>query len=187
MSSSGEVTQLLRQWRDGDVAAFEQLTEAVYSHLHRVAEGYLQRERPGHTLQATGLVNEVFLRLLHTRDLSYADRVHFFTFAAKVMRRILVDYSRLRLSQKRGSGAEALALAPELAWVNVDSDAFLDLDRALEELGQLDAVKVHILELRYFLGMTPEETAEMLGLSRSTVDRAVRFSISWLHQRLQTP
>lgn len=185
MAPPGEVTQLLKQWRNGHEEAFEKLAESVYGHLHGVAESYLKRERPGHTLQATGLVNEVFLRLLKTRDLTYSDRTHFFTFAAKVMRRILVDHSRLRLSQKRGAGAGHLPLAPELAWVDVDSEQFLDLDFSLNELAELDPVKVRILELRYFLGMTPEETAEMLGLSRSTIDRAVRFSVSWLHNRLK--
>jgi RNA polymerase sigma factor (TIGR02999 family) len=185
MESPGQITQLLDQWRSGDRAAFDQLAPAVYDHLHAVAEGYFRGERTGHTLQATGLVHEVFMRLLQNQSVSYGCRAHFFTFAAKLMRRILVDHARKALAAKRGSGTERVSLAPELAWVDATSSEFLDLDMALEELAELDADKVRVLEMRFFLGATSTETADLLDQSRSRVDRDVRFAISWLHQRLK--
>jgi RNA polymerase sigma factor (TIGR02999 family) len=185
MEDPGQITQLLDQWRLGDRAAFDQLAPAVYDHLHGVAEGYFRGEKTGHTLQATGLVNEVFMRLLQNQSVSYTSRVHFFTFAAKLMRRILVDHARKGLSAKRGSGAERISLAPELAWVDAASSEFLDLDVALAELAEQDPDKVRVLEIRFFLGATSTETADLLGQSRSHVDRDVRFAISWLHQRLK--
>lgn len=184
MEPEGDVTILLEQWRSGDAAAFDRLAPAVYDHLHKVASGYLLRERPGHTLQATGLVHELFLRLLQSQSVAYRDRAHFFTFAAKVMRRILVDYSRRTKSQKRGDGYERIPLSEALAWVDAGSADILDLDAALDELAGLDELKVRILELRYFLGATSEETAALLAVSKATVDRASRFGITWLHQRL---
>jgi RNA polymerase sigma factor (TIGR02999 family) len=143
-----------------------------------VASSYLARERPGHTLQATGLVHELFLKLLNARSVTYLDRTHFFTFAAKVMRRILVDHARRSKSQKRGEGADRVVLAGDLAWVDVRSEEMMALDSALDELAELDELKVRILELRYFLGATGEEAAEMLGVSKATVDRSVRFGIT---------
>lgn len=184
MEPDGDITLLLGQWRAGDAGAFERLAPAVYDHLHEVASGYLARERANHTLQATGLVHEVFLRLLQSQAVTYRDRTHFFTFAAKVMRRILVDYARRNKSQKRGKGVERVPLTDELAWVDVRSADMLALDAALDELAELDEQKVQIVELRYFLGATAEETAELLGLSKATVDRSIRFSITWLHHRL---
>jgi RNA polymerase sigma factor (TIGR02999 family) len=136
-------------------------------------------------LQATTLVHEVFLRLIQNQSIQYSSREHFFTFAAKLMRRILVDFARRDLSKKRGQGAERVALAPELAWVDVDSPEFLDLDRALTELAGVDPDRVRTLEIRFFLGATSSETAELLGRSRSGVDRDVNFAISWLHQPLK--
>ena len=179
-----EITQLLEQWREGDSTAFDRIAPAVYDHLHQVAEGYLGRERPGHTLQATALVHEVFLRLMQSQSVSYTSREHFFTFAAKLMRRILVDFARKNLSLKRGEGVAPVTLAPELAWVDASSPEFLDLDVALSELAALDPSKVRTIEIRFFLGATSVETAEILGQSRSSVDRDVRFALSWLHQRL---
>jgi RNA polymerase sigma factor (TIGR02999 family) len=187
MAAPGDITLLLQQWRDGQVDAFEQLVPAVYQHLHQVAQAFLVRDRQGHTLQATGLVNELFLRLLQNRSVQYHDRVHFYAFAAKLMRRILVDSARQHRAQKRGDGAQRVPLAPELAFVDAASPELLDLDAALLELANLDPMKVQILELRFFLGLTQEETAEMLDVSRSTVDRALRFAVSWLHARLQRP
>lgn len=183
-AQQGEITELLDRWRTGQADAFEKLVPVIYDDLHKVASSYLVRERADHTLQATGLVHEVFLKLMRTPGLSYRDRSHFFAFAAKLMRRILVDYARRHRSQKRGAGGDRVALAPELAWVDIRSTEMLDLDAALDELAGLDEAQVQILELRFFLGVTAEETAELLGLSRAAVDRSVRFSISWLHARL---
>jgi RNA polymerase sigma factor (TIGR02999 family) len=180
----GNITQLLDDWRHGDEAAFDQLTSAVYDRLHSIAESYLRGERPDHTLQATALVNEAFLRLLQNQSVQYSSREHFYTFAAKLMRRILVDYARKEASKKRGEGAQRVALAPELAWVDAASPEMLDLERALDELGEVDQDKVRTLEIRFFLGATAFETAELLGQSRARVDRDVNFALSWLHRRL---
>jgi RNA polymerase sigma factor (TIGR02999 family) len=178
------ITQLLAEWRQGDETAFEQLAPAVYDRLHAIAESYLRGERPTHTLQATALVNEVFLRLVKNSGIQYASREHFYAFAAKLMRRILVDYARKDGAKKRGERAEAVMLAPELAWVDASSPELLDLDHALTELAELDPAKVRTLEIRFFLGATSMEAAELLGQSRARVDRDVNFALSWLHQRL---
>jgi RNA polymerase sigma factor (TIGR02999 family) len=178
------ITQLLSEWRQGDETAFEQLAPAVYDRLHSIAESYLRGERPTHTLQATALVNEVFLRLVKNSSMQYASREHFYVFAAKLMRRILVDYARKDGAKKRGERAEPVMLAPELAWVDAASPELLDLDNALTELAELDPAKVRTLEIRFFLGATSTEAAELLGQSRARVDRDVNFALSWLHQRL---
>jgi len=182
--AEGEITQLLDRWRQGEGAAFDEIAPAVYDHLHEVARGYLSRERPSHTLQATALVNEVFIRLIRTQRVNYESREHFFTFAAKLMRRIMVDHARKHLSIKRGEGAERVVLAPELAWIDAASPEFLDLNTALAELEEIDPGKVRTLEIRFFLGATSHETADLLGQSRSKVERDVRFALSWLHQRM---
>jgi len=178
------ITQLLADWRRGDETAFEQLAPAVYDHLHTIAESYLRGERPSHALQATALVNEVFLRLMQNSSVQYASREHFYAFAAKLMRRILVDYARRDASKKRGECPERVVLAPELAWVDAASAELLDLDRALDELAELDPDKVRTLEIRFFLGATSIETAELLEQSRARVDRDVNFALSWLYHRL---
>jgi len=179
------ITQLLDQWRHGDEAAFEQLAPAIYDHLHGVAEAYMRAEGPSHPLQATALVNEVFLRLMNSQQVQYLSRNHFYAFAAKLMRRVLVDSARRHKAQKRGRDVHRVALSPELAWVDADSPEMLDLDRALSELSELDPQRVRTLELRFFLGATADETAEFLGLSRGRVDRDVNFALSWLHRRLR--
>jgi RNA polymerase sigma factor (TIGR02999 family) len=178
------ITQLLADWRQGDQTAFEQLAPAVYDRLHVIAESYLRGERPTHTLQATALVNELFLRLMKNSNMQYASREHFYTFAAKLMRRILVDYARKDAAKKRGERPEPVMLAPELAWVDAASPELLDLDHALTELAELDPAKVRTLEIRFFLGATSIEAAELLGQSRARVDRDVNFALSWLHRRL---
>ena len=183
-SAPANITQLLAEWRQGDETAFDQLAPAVYDRLHAIAESYLRGERSTHTLQATALVNEVFLRLVKNSGIQYASREHFYAFAAKLMRRILVDYARKDSAKKRGERAEAVMLAPELAWVDAASPELLDLDHALTELAELDPDKVRTLEIRFFLGATSTEAAELLGQSRARVDRDVNFALSWLHQRL---
>src|SRR5215472_13049164 len=183
-TAPANITQLLAEWRQGDGTAFEQLAPAVYDRLHAIAESYLRGERPTHTLQATALVNELFLRLMRNLNVQYDSREHFYAFAAKLMRRILVDYARRDASKKRGEHAERVLLAPELAWVDAASPELLDLDHALAELAELDPAKVRTLEIRFFLGATSTEAAELLGQSRARVDRDVNFALSWLHQRL---
>ena len=184
-SAPANITQLLDEWRQGDESAFEQLAPAVYDRLHCIAESYLHGERPTHALQATTLVNELFLRLMKNSGVQYASREHFYAFSAKLMRRILVDYARKDGAKKRGERAEPVMLAPELAWVDAASPELLDLDNALTELAELDPAKVRTLEIRFFLGATSTEAAELLGQSRARVDRDVNFALSWLHQRLQ--
>lgn len=184
---SGEVTQLLRQWTAGKPDAIESLAPLVYQHLHRIAQGYLSRERSGHTLQATGLVNEVFLRLLEDKRADWQDRGHFYSFAARMMRRILIDHARAVRSEKRGGEVQKIPLAAELAWVDAQGTEILDLDTALHDLEALDPKKARAVELRYFLGCTAEETAEILEVSKATIDRELRFTRSWLMDRLNPP
>ncbi len=184
-SGSANITQLLADWRQGDEAAFDQLAPAVYDRLHDIAGSYLRGERPCHPLQATSLVSELFLRLVRNSSVQYGSREHFYAFAAKLMRRILVDYARKDTAKKRGDRIEPVMLAPELAWVDAASPELLDLDHALTELARLDPDKVRTLEIRFFLGATSMEAAELLGQSRARVDRDVSFALSWLHRRLR--
>jgi len=180
----GEVTVWLERWAQGEPSALERLTPLVYDNLRNVADGLLRNERPDHTLQATALVHEVFKQLLNLRSVSLNDRVHFFTFAAKLMRRILIDHARRLKAAKRSMALDRVPLNPELAWVGPLEEESLDLASALEELENFDAGKARAVELRYFLGCTVEESAGLLGVSPSSIDRDVRFSLAWLHQRL---
>ncbi len=186
---SGEITTLLERWASGDAQAFEALTPYVYQDLRSLARGFLRGERSGHTLQATGLVNELYLILLKGTADPFHDRSHFFSFAARAMRRILVDYARARGSQKRGAGAVHPELSPEMAWIDPGGPEMLDVDRWLDELEALNPRKVQAVELRIFLGCTAEEAAELLGVSKATLDRDLRFSLAWLAERLlpETP
>ena len=156
----------------------------IYPHLHEVASAYLRRESEGHTLQPTALVHELYLRLLEQRNPEWDDRVHFYTFAAKVMRRILTDHARASHAAKRGGKLPHLQLSDEIPWIDLNGDVVVDLNRVLDELDTVDPRKVRLVELRYFLGCTGEETAALLGLSASTVDRSLRFSLAWLNSRL---
>jgi RNA polymerase sigma factor (TIGR02999 family) len=184
MAEGPDITLLLDEWRQGNREAFDKLAPQVYDHLREVAHAYLRSERRDHFLQATALVNEVLMRLIHTQRVHYSSRSHFYAFAAKLMRRILVDAARNSGAQKRGGDAQRVALAPELAWVDAASPEMLDLDRALSELAEVDPEKAKAIELRFFLGATASETGELLGQSRAAVDRDVKFAISWLHRRL---
>jgi len=183
--SKGEITLLLAKWRDGEPSAFEELMPLVYSHLREVAASYIRRERNPDVLQATVLVHELYLRLLNQKKAAWEDRRHFYTFAAKVMRMILIDHARETQAQMRGGGYDRVPLSDDLAWVNIDSPELLDLNRALDELGALDAGKVQLVELRYFLGCTAEETAALMQVSKSTVDRELKFIKSWLFRRIR--
>jgi RNA polymerase sigma factor (TIGR02999 family) len=149
-----------------------------------VAAAYIRRERHPDVLQATALVHELYLRLLNQRKTAWDDRRHFYTFAAKVMRMILIDHARERQAQMRGGGHDRVPLSDDLVWVDVNSPEVLDLNRALDELNALDAGKVQMVELRYFLGCTAEETAELMQVSKATVDRDLKFIKSWLFRRL---
>ena len=184
----GEITALLHRWNQGDAGALDSVTSLAYDELRAIAAGYLHRESRGHTLQATGLVNELYLRLARQRSVQITDRRHFFTFAALLMRRILVDYARQSRALKRpDSQAVRIPLHSDLAWVDAAGDDMLTLDLALGELEILDERKVRVLDFRFFLGCTNEETAELLGVTRATVDRDLQFAKTWLFRRLRPP
>jgi RNA polymerase sigma factor (TIGR02999 family) len=180
----GEITLLLGRWRDGEDAVFDQLMPLVYPHLRQVAAAYVRRERNPDVLQATALVHELYLKLLNQKKVEYQDRGHFYTFSAKVMRMILIDHARGNQAQMRGGGSIHVPLSDDLPWVTVGSDDLLELNRALDELNALDPYKVQLVELRYFLGCTAEETAALVQSSKATVDRDMRFIKSWLYRRL---
>jgi RNA polymerase sigma factor (TIGR02999 family) len=187
VDADGEVTRLLERWREGDPDVLENMIPLVYGQLHRIAEGYMRREREDHTLQPTALVNEVYMRLLSQRKVTWHDRGHFYTFAARIMRNILKDHARAHLAERRGGpGAIRLPLSDELAWVGTSSAEILDLNRALDRLEKLDPRKAHLIELRFFLALTLEETAEVLSISLSTAERDLKFSRSWLYQELKS-
>lgn len=183
--AKGEITLLLSKWKNGETAAFEELMPLVYPHLRQVAAAYVRRERNPDVLQGTALVHELYLRLLNQKKAAWEDRRHFYTFAAKVMRMILIDHARESQTQMRGGGMERVPLSDDLSWVNIDSPELLDLNRALDELGALDEDKVQLVELRYFLGCTAEETASLMQVSKATVDRELRFIKSWLYLRIR--
>ncbi len=183
-SSKGEITLLLAKWKDGEPSAFEDLMPLVYPHLRQVAAAYIRRERNPDLLQATVLVHELYLRLLNQKKAAWEDRRHFYTFSAKVMRMILIDHARENQAAMRGGDRERIPLSDDLAWIDIDSPELLDLNRALDELAVLDPNKVHIIELRYFLGCTVEETGALMQVSKSTVDRELKFIKSWLFRRI---
>jgi RNA polymerase sigma factor (TIGR02999 family) len=183
-----DVTALLRAWSAGDEAAAETVVALVYTQLRRQAARYLSRERRDHTLRPTALVNEAYLRLLQQRRVVWQDRAQFFAVAATVMRRLLVDSARQHSATKRGAfqtvsldDGETVALAPA-----PDLD-ILALNDALTELAQLDPLRARMIELRFFAGLTTDETAEALGVSTATVTRGWRVARAWLHGRLGGP
>lgn len=183
LSESGDITILLRQWNGGDSAALEPLFELVYPQLRQIAGALFRGERPGNVLQPTGLVNELYFKLVRQKLLRFEDRQHFFSLAARLMRRVLIDQARLEGRQKR-KGGEMVPLHEDLAWVNAASSDILDLDRVLVELEAIDERKCRMVELHFFLGFTSEETAELLGISKATADRDLKFVRSWLYDRL---
>ncbi len=182
-----EITQLLQQWRNGDVSAFDRLAERFYDQLRRLADQALGKDWDNKSLQPTELVHEAYLRLVDARQLDWKSRSHFFGVAARLMRQILVDRARARAAQKRGGGA--LRVSIESAEVDVpdprgQSVDLISLDLALRELTDLDQDQARIVELRFFAGMTVEETAEALGVSARTVKRDWRVAKAWLKRRL---
>lgn len=184
--SPGAVTELLRAWSGGDDAALEQLVPLMEAELRRLARGYMGRERQGHTLQTTALVNEAFLRLTDARQIRWQDRAHFLGISARLMRRVLVDYARRRAFHKRGGGAQHVTL--DEALMTAPEDPALDvvaLDRALEALAKSDARKSRVVELRFFGGLSVEETAEVLKVSTDTVKRDWRLAKLWLLRELE--
>ncbi|MBK9165902.1 MAG: sigma-70 family RNA polymerase sigma factor [Bryobacterales bacterium] len=183
---TGDITAILDQWGRGDRTALERLAPLVYPQLRTIAASCLNRESPGHTLQATGLVNELFLKFLARREARFESRAHFYALSAKLMRMALIDHARNGSAQKRGGGeAVFVPLHDEIPWINAADPEVVDLDRAIEELEQLDAEQARMVELRFILGCSVEETAGLLGVSKSSVDRKVRLARAWLFARLR--
>jgi RNA polymerase sigma factor (TIGR02999 family) len=180
----GEITVLLAKWKDGESTAFEELMPLVYPHLREVAAAYVRRERNPDVIQATSLVNELYLRLLNQKKAAWEDRRHFYTFSAKVMRMILIDHARGNQAQSRGGGMQRVPLSDDLAWIHIGSPELLDLHHALEDLAAIDPYKVQLIELRYFLGCTTEETAALMNVSKAKVDRDLKFIKSWLYRKI---
>lgn len=183
-STRQDVTQLLGEWSGGDEGALEKLVPLVQPELHRLAHHYMNRERAGHTLQTTAILNEAYLRLVDDTKQVWQGRTHFIATAAQLMRRIMVDHARERHSLKRGGGALKVTLDEAALVTEARSQELLDLDEALERLAAQDARKSQIVELRYFGGLTVEETAEFLKLSHRTVEREWTAAKAWLYREL---
>ncbi len=182
--SSVAVTEWLVAWSGGDEAALERLVPVVHAELRRLARRAMRRERPEHTLQTTALVNEAYLRLVDVRGVSWNDRAHFFAMAARLMRRVLVDHARSRRYQKRGGGAKAVPFDEGLAVAAEPGADLVALDDALKALAELDARKSRVVELRFFGGLSVEDTAAALAVSTSTVLRDWRLAKAWLLKEL---
>jgi RNA polymerase sigma factor (TIGR02999 family) len=184
MPSPDEITQLLHQWSNGQEEVLEKLIPFIYPELHRVAMRYMGRERVEHTLQATALINEAFLRLVDCKNMQWQNRAHFFAVSAQVMRHILVDHARSRREQKHGGGLRPVCLDDVLVVCEEQAEDLLAVNEALESLAALDPRKVKIVELRFFAGLTVEETAEVLKISHMTVIRDWDFAKAWLLRQL---
>jgi RNA polymerase sigma factor (TIGR02999 family) len=183
--ASQDVTRLLRAWSDGDESAMDQLVPLIEDELRRLARAYMARERKGHTLQATALVNEVFLRVPAARHLRWHDRAHFIGIAARLMRRVLIDHARIRGYRKRGAGAQRITLDEEALTGQELSLDILAVDRALEAFAKVDHRKTQVVELRFFGGLSLEEIADVLHVSVETVKRDWRLARLWLSRHLQ--
>ncbi|HYV40572.1 MAG TPA: sigma-70 family RNA polymerase sigma factor [Thermoanaerobaculia bacterium] len=183
-SPPGEVTRLLVAWSRGDAKALEDLIPLVYDELRRLAERHLSREAPGHTLQPTAVVHEAYLRLVDQKRVTWKNRGHFFAVAAQTMRRLLVDHARRRDAEKRGGTQTRVPLEEAVRSTPPRDADVIALDRALEKLAALDATQARVVELRYFGGLTLDETADVLGTSPSSIGRAFRLAKAWLYREL---
>lgn len=190
VAGSSSVTRLLGAWRSGDASALQDLTPLVYEELKTLARRYMKRERAGHTLQATAVVHEAFVRLVGM-DVPWQDRVHFFAVAARLMRRILVDHAKGRQRTKRGGELSIVSLSPGTEGNQGAAQAgdidVLEIDDALERLSQRDPRLAQIVELHYFAGMTYQETAMALGISEATVHRDLRMAKAWILSQIRAP
>jgi RNA polymerase sigma-70 factor, ECF subfamily len=182
--TSQDITQLLRLWKAGDQGALEKLAPLVYRELHRLAVRYVGQERPGHTLQATGLVNEAFVRLIDWRDAQWQNRSHFFAVSAQLMRRVLVDYARSRLYAKRGGNVRKVPLDEASGVSNDALIGLVEVDIALARLQAIDQRAAQVVEFRYFGGLSVEQTAEVMKVSPITVIRSWNFAKAWLLREL---
>lgn len=185
MNPAHQITQLLQSWREGDQGAVTRLMPLVYDELHRLARRYMANERPEHTLQTTALVNEAYLRLVDAAAPAGECRTHFFAICAQVMRHILVDWARSRRALKRGSDLPPLELQEELAMPAQPNSDLVAIDDALQALAAVDPRKSRVVELRFFGGLSMEETAEVLNVSLPTVERDWRLAKSWLRRELR--
>ena len=179
-----EITQLLAEWRDGNQAALDELYPLVYDELHRLARRYMNRERKGHTLQTTALINEAYVRLIDQRNVHWANRSHFFAISAQIMRRILIDHARRQAYAKRGGGARQVSLEETATVVHSDLSEFLRLDEALKSLAELDPRRSQVVELKYFGGLNNDEIAGVLKVSKNTVIRDWNMARAWLYGQL---
>ena len=179
-----EITALLAEWREGNQSALDELYPLVYNELHRLARRYMSRERKGHTLQTTALINEAYVRLVDQKNVQWANRSHFFAISAQIMRRILIDHARRHAYAKRGGGAQQVSLE-EVAIVATDQGReLIRLDEALKALGEMDPRRSQVVELRYFGGLNNEEIAGVLHISENTVTRDWNMARAWLYQQL---
>jgi RNA polymerase sigma factor (TIGR02999 family) len=185
MSTQKEITQLLVAWNNGSHSALEELMPIVYNELHKLAKNFLKYERQGHTIEATALVNEAYLRLIDQCQVQWQNRIHFFCIAARIMRRILVQYARDRRAEKRGGGAEKVSLEKVILLAEERNVDLIALDNALELLAQTDQRKSQLVELRFFSGLTFEEAAEVLNISLITAKRDWALAKAWLHRELK--
>ena len=184
-STSDNLTGLLLEWREGDKAALDRLTPLVYDELRRIAHRYVQRERDGHTLQTTALVNEAYLRLAAQQKVDWQNRAHFFAVTAQVMRHILIDHARRRRYAKHGGEVRRIPIEDAAEMSMQRASELIALEEALNELAKLDQRKSHVVELRYFGGLSLEETAEVLEISLMTVRRDWRAAKAWLYRRMR--
>ncbi|HET8677000.1 MAG TPA: sigma-70 family RNA polymerase sigma factor [Blastocatellia bacterium] len=182
--SPDEVTQLLLDWGSGDKAALDKLMPLVYEELRRLAHRYMGRERPGHTLQTTAIVNEAYLRLIDQRNVQWQNRAHFFGIASHLMRRVLASYARSRRYAKRGGGARQVSLDEAMIVSEERVADMVALDEALNALAEIDERKSRIVEMRFFGGLSIEETAEVLGVSPGTVMRDWTLAKAWLRREI---
>jgi RNA polymerase sigma factor (TIGR02999 family) len=179
-----EITELLAEWRDGNQSALDELYPLVYNELHRLARRYMSRERKGHTLQTTALINEAYVRLVDQKNVQWANRSHFFAISAQIMRRILIDHARRHAYAKRGGGAQQVSLE-EAATVAPDLGLeLIRLDEALNTLAEMDPRRSQVVEMRYFGGLNNEEIAGVLNISENTVTRDWNMARAWLYQQL---
>ena len=182
VATKKSITQLLVAWSEGDRAALDELMPLVHAELRRIARNYMRGERKGHTLQTTALINEAYLRLVDQKQVRWQNRAHFLAIASEMMRRILVDYARRRQFQKRGGGAIQVTLSDAAEVVNERSPDLVALDEALTSLAEFDPRRSRVVELRFFGGLSIEETAEVLKVSPTTVERDWTIAKAWLHK-----
>ncbi len=179
-----QITELLAEWRDGNQSALDELYPLVYDELHRLARRYMSRERKGHTLQTTALINEAYVRLVDQKNVNWANRSHFFAISAQIMRRILIDHARRHAYAKRGGGARQVSLEEVAAVIPDQGRELVRLDEALKSLAERDPRRSQVVELRYFGGLNNEEIAGVLNVSENTVTRDWNMARAWLYQQL---